>query len=111
MPTVTLHPRVEQMLHQRCFLLFMALLALLVATPFLWEISHGRAVIGLIMIIVLVTAVWAVARSRRSFVIALLLGLPALAFQILALQSGSPEYFALAWGVAAAFFTFTLAIS
>ena len=109
MPIVTHHPRVAQMLQQRCFLLFLALLVLLVAMPFLWETAHGRVALGFLTLIVLVTAVAAVARSRRSFVIACLLGLPALAFQILALQSGLPGHFALTWGFAAAFYAFTLA--
>ncbi|MGH7146945.1 MAG: ion channel, partial [Nitrospiraceae bacterium] len=109
MPTVTLHARLAQMLRQRCFLLFLALLALLVAIPFLSETVHGRGVIGFLNLIILVTAVAAVGRSRLSFVIAILLGLPTLAFQILALQSGLPGHFALSWGFGAAFYAFTLA--
>ncbi|MGH8757875.1 MAG: ion channel, partial [Burkholderiales bacterium] len=97
------------MLRQRCFLLFLALLALLVAIPFLSETVHGRGVIGFLNLIILVTAVAAVGRSRLSFVIAILLGLPTLAFQILALQSGLPGHFALSWGFGAAFYAFTLA--
>ncbi|MGH8754385.1 MAG: ion channel, partial [Burkholderiales bacterium] len=109
MPIVTLRPRLAQMLQQRCFLLFLALLALLVAMPFLSETAYGRGLIGLLNFIVLVTAVAAVGRSRLSFVIACLLGLPALAFQILALQSGLPGHFALSWSSSAAFYAFTVA--
>ena len=109
MPTVTLHPRLAQMLQQRCFFLFLALIALLVAMPFLSETVHGRGLVGLLNFIVLVTAVVAVERSRLSFVIAILLGLPTLAFQIMALQSGLPGHFALSWGFGAAFYAFTLA--
>ena len=108
MPTVTRHPRLEQLLQQRCFFLFLALLALLIAIPFLSETAHGRELVGLLNFIVLVTAVAAVGRSRLPFVIAILLGLPTLAFQIMALQSGSAGHFALSWGFGAAFYAFTL---
>ena len=108
MATLTQHPRFAQMLEQRCFFLFLALLALLVAMPFLGETAYGRGVLGLLNLIILVTAVAAVQRSRLSFVIACLLGLPTLVFQILALQSSLPGHFALAWAFAAAFYAFTL---
>jgi len=104
----TVNPRLSKILEQRCFFLFLALLALLIAVPFLGETVHGRILIGFVNVVVLVTAVAAVATSRVSFVIAILLGLPTLGFQILALQSGSPAQFALYWGFAAAFYAFTL---
>ncbi len=108
MPTVTLHPRLAQMLQQRCFVLFVAMLALLVAVPFLSGTTQGRVIANLFNILVLVTAVAAVGRSTLSFVIACLLALPVLAFQLLALQTGEPGYFALSWGFGAAFYTFAL---
>ena len=108
MPIVPLHPRLAQMLQQRCFLLFLALLALLVALPFLSGTAPGRLIIGLCNAIILVTAVAAVGRSTLSFVIAFLLALPVLAFQFLALQSGESGYFALSWGFGAAFYAFAL---
>lgn len=109
MPIVISRPRAAQLLDQRCFLLLLALLALLVATPFLAGSVGGRRIIGLLNLIILVTAVVAVERSRLSFAIATFLGLPALAFQILALRSGLPGHFALCWGFAAAFYAFTIA--
>jgi len=109
MPIVTRHPRLAQMLEQRCLLLFLALLALLIAMPFLSGTSTGRMIIGLLNVIVLVTAVAAVGRSRFSFVIAVLLAVPAFAFQLLALESSLPGHFALSWAFNAAFYAFTLA--
>jgi len=109
MPTVTRHPRLEKALQHRCFLLFWALLILLVAISFLSETIHGRKLVGFLNVIVLVTAVAAVESSRLSLIIAILLGGPTLAFQILALQSGLPEHFALSWGFGAAFYAFALA--
>ena len=102
------HPRLAKILEQRCFFLFLTLLALLIAVPFLSGTVHGRALIGIVNFIVLVAAVASVASSRFSLVIAILLGLPTLAFQIMALQSGLPGHFALYWGFAAAFYAFTL---
>jgi ion channel len=109
MATVTQHARFAQILEHRCFFLFLALIALLVVRPFLGETAFGRGLVTLLNVIILVTAVVAVARSGLSFVIASLFGLPAVVFQILALQSSLPGHFALAWGSAAAFYVFTLA--
>jgi len=109
MPIVTRQPRLAQMLEQRCFFLFLSLLVLLVAIPFLSETSTGRRLLGLFNVIVLVTAVAAVGRSRFSVVIAVLLVVPAFAFQLVALESSLPGYFALSWGFNAAFYSFTLA--
>lgn len=113
MPIVTLsqhmRARVEETLHQRCFLLFLALLALLVSMPFLSESTNGRIIIVLANVVVLVTAVAAVARTRFSFVIAILLALPALVLRLLAAGSPSPGQEALAWGCNALFYVFVLA--
>src|SRR2546421_9241816 len=66
MPIVMPHPRLAQLLEQRCFFLFLALLALLVAIPFLGETAHGRVIVGLVNISMLVTAVAAGGTSRLS---------------------------------------------
>src|SRR2546427_13168325 len=107
MPIVTTHPRLAQMLEQRCFFLFLALLALLVAIPFLGETAHGRVIIVLVNISMLVTAVAAVGRSRLSLAIAIALAGAPLAFQLLALPSGGSGDKALSWGCNAILFTFT----
>jgi len=99
----------EQMLAQRCLFLFAALTTLLVVMPYLAGSDLGRALVGLLNIVILATAVAAIERSRVSFAIAMVLGMPTLCFQILALQSGLPGYFALSWGFGAAFYAFTIA--
>ena len=109
MPIITPHTRLEQILQQRCFLLFLALLTLLVALPFLSEIPHGRVILTIVNVIVLLTAVAAVGRTWLSFVIAVILVLPALVFRFLALESNLPGYFALSLGFNAVFYTFILA--
>jgi len=108
MPFLARHPRLAQMLQQRCFFLFLALLALLVAVPFLGETTHGRLIVGFCNIIMLVTAVAAVGRSRLSLGIAISLAVPTLTFQLLVLQTGASGHKALSWGCNAVLYTFTL---
>ena len=105
----SLNVRLAQILEQRCFFLFMALLALLVALPFLSETTHGHLILFIVNVTVLLTAIAAVGRSRLSIVIAVILVLPALVFRFLALESSLPGYFALSWGFNAVFYVFILA--
>jgi VanZ family protein len=100
---------VEELLHQRCFFLFTALLVMLVSMPFLSGTAGGRWIITLANVAVLVSAVAAVSRTRFSFVIALLLALPALVLRLMAVDGGSPGYLASAWGCNALFYVFVLA--
>ena len=109
MPNEALNVRMAQILEQRCFFLFLALLALLVALPFLSEFPNGRLILTIVNVIVLLTAVAAVGRTWLSFVIAVILVLPALVFRFLALESNLPGYLALSWGFNAVFYTFILA--
>ena len=109
MPNKTLNVRLAQILEQRCLLLFWALMVLLVALPFLSETTHGHAILFVVNVVVLLTAVAAVGRTWLSFVIAVILILPAIVFRFLALESGLPGYLALSWGFNAVFYTFILA--
>ena len=94
---------------QRCFLLFVSLILLLIATPFVVDTHGGRALLGLLNALVLLAAVAAVQRSSASLLMAAALALPTLAFQLLALKSGVAGYFALSWALGAVFYLFTLA--
>jgi len=105
----TLSVRLAQILEQRCLLLFWALIALLVALPFLAETPHGQVILAVVNVIVLLTAVAAVGRTWLSFVIAVIMILPALVFRFLALESGLPGHLALTWGFSAVFYIFVLA--
>ena len=109
MPDETLRGRVEELLHQRCFFLFMALLVLLLSMPFLSGTSTGRWIITLANVVVLVSAVAAVGRTKFSFVIAFLLALPAIVFRMLAVEGSGAGYITLAWGCNALFYVFVLA--
>jgi hypothetical protein len=108
MQNETLKVRMAQILEQRCFFLFLALIALLVAVPFLSETTHGYAILFVVNVTVLLTAVAAVGRSWLSFVIAVILILPSIIFRFLALESSQPGYFALSWGFNAVFYVFIL---
>ena len=91
MPIVTRQPRLAQMLEQRCFFLLLALLAMLVALPFLSETTHGPVILSVVQVTVLLTGIAAVGRSWLSIVIAVILVLPVLVFRFLALESSLPE--------------------
>lgn len=81
-----LHGRFARIFRQRCFYLFVSILALIIATPFaLAAGDQGRIAIGVAQVFVLVSAVAAVGRSAMPFVIAALIGLPALGLQLVAL--------------------------
>lgn len=70
---------------QRCFYLFISLLGLLVIAPIAAGTLQGRLVVNAAHVAVLIAAVAAVGRTTLPFIIALLLGLPAFAFQALAI--------------------------
>lgn len=109
MSNLNRHPRLARLLAQRCFLMFLSLLALLISMPFLVDTARGRITVGLLNLVILLTAVVAVGRSRLSIMIAAILGLPTFGFQLLALESGLPGHFALYWSFGAAFYAFTIA--
>ena len=100
--------RLALALEQRCFLLFWALLALMIALPFLAGSVHGRWVLGGLNVVVLLCAILAVQRSHATFLVAISLGLAAFVFQILALRSGTPGQFALSWGLNATFYALVI---
>jgi len=77
-----LQRRFASVFRQRCFYLFVALLALIVAVPFVDDRERGRIVLQVLHMLVLTASVAAVGRTTFPFVVALLLGIPALAFQI-----------------------------
>ena len=81
MAIVKLQSSFARIFRQRCFYLFLSILVLIVAAPFLTETLHGRVLVQATQVLVLIAAVAAVGRTRMPFVIALLLGIPAFVFQ------------------------------
>jgi Ion channel len=82
---------------QRCFWLFAVLLILIGGVSFVPANDHGRLFINGINMFVLVATVAAVGRSTLSFVIALLLAVPAVVFQYVGLWRDSDVDLSRSW--------------
>ena len=87
---------------QRCFYLFVVLLALVTVVPFVEPTRDGRILIALVNAFVVIAAVAAVGRNVLSFVIALLLALPTIVFHYLGVTTGDPPALAMSWVFGAA---------
>ena len=94
---------------QRCFYLFVALMLLVAGAPLIEPTPTGRLTLNIVNLLVVVATVATVGLSMLSFVIALLLAAPTLAFQWLALTTGQPELFMWSWAFAAGLYFATLA--
>lgn len=95
--------------YQRCFYLFVALLLLIAGAPLIEHTPTGALMLNVVNLIVVVAAVATVGISMLSFVIALLLAAPTLAFQWLALTTDQPEMFMRSWAFGAGLYLATLA--
>ncbi len=93
---------------QRCFYLFVGLLALLMAALLLDPTPRGRVLINGINLLIDVAAVAAVGRSRWSFMIATILAVPAMWFQIRGIAEGDETRLVISWTFNAALFAVTI---
>lgn len=109
MPDKPMSAHLRTLLAQRCLLLFVALIALLVALPFLGGSVRGQAILVCIHIVILLTAIAAVGRTWLSFVVAAILVLPVLYFRLLSLKTGEPDHLVLTYVLNAVFYLFVLA--
>jgi hypothetical protein len=100
----------SRLLTHRCTFLFFALLLLLVTLPLMINSAHGRIVANVINIFILLAAVAAVGRTRLTFVVAVLLALPVVGFQVLSFARADPGYLVWSWVFAAGFYFMTLAL-
>ena len=100
----TARDRIGQVFSQRCFYLFALLLILVAGVPFAPATAIGRTAIAGINAFVVVATVAAVGRSVLSFVIAVLLAVPALLFQYLGVTTDQPEPLASGWFWSAALY-------
>jgi cytosine/uracil/thiamine/allantoin permease len=98
MPIARLQTRFGRIFTQRCFLLFAALIALILVAPFVGDTVRGRFILNGAQALVLIAAVAAVGRTTMPFGIALLLGIPAFVFLLLSefQPEESSHYLALA---------------
>ena len=98
-----------QVFYQRCFYLFAAILALVMAILLLEPAPRGRIILNVANLLVVVAAVAAVGRTQLSFVIALLLAAPALMFQWLAIDESDSRFLLHSWAFGAALYASTIA--
>jgi hypothetical protein len=101
--------RLARVFFQRCFALFFAVLALIAVAPIVEETPVGRLALNIVNLLIALAAVAAVGRTAASFVIALLLAVPTLAFQWLALWGELPHLLVWAWAFGIALYVATLA--
>lgn len=97
-----------QVFFQRCFYLFVAVLALIMAILLLEPTPRGRVMLNVGNLAVVVAAVAAVGRTQLSFVIALLLAAPALLFQLLAIDDSDSRFLLHSWAFGAALYASTI---
>lgn len=102
--------KLVKVLPHGCAYLFFALLLLLVSVPLLSGSAAGRIVANVINLGVLFAAVVAVGRTPRLYLVAILLGLPVLGFQVAGLVQAEPFYLVLSWMFGAAFYFWTIAL-
>jgi hypothetical protein len=85
MPIVATRDALSQIFFQRCFWLFVALLVLIGAVSFVPASDYGRLLVNGVNMFLLIATIAAVGRTTRSFVMAMLLAVPAVWFQYLGL--------------------------
>jgi len=93
----------------RCFWLFAVLLALIAIVPFIEPTPFGRLAVPTAHVFVIIAAVAAIGRSAGSFVIALLLGVPAVAFHFMSRSTGDTGMLVYSWWFDAALYIATIA--
>jgi ion channel len=99
----------SRIFYQRCFWLFAVLLALIFAVTFVPQSDTGRLVLNTVNMFVLIAAIAAVGRTTLSFVIALLLAIPAVWFQYSGLWRDDDASLAISWMFNAALYFITTA--
>ena len=100
----------RRLFFQRCFYLFVTLLALITLAPFSDDGPRGIIVRNLTNTFVVLSAVAAVGRSALSFLVVLGLALPALTLRWLSFESGNSMLFDVALHFDAAIYLATIAL-
>lgn len=94
---------------QRCFYLFVVLMVFVCTAPFVEPTPIGRFAINCANALIIIATVASVGRSTLSFVIAVLLASPALAFQWIAVSGTDPHAVAKSWLFGALLYAITIA--
>jgi len=87
----------SRIFYQRCFWLFVALVVLIGAVSFVPANDQGRLFLNGINMFLLIATVAAVGRTTLSFVVALLVAVPAVWFQYVGLWHDSDSDLAVSW--------------
>ena len=109
MPVLRAREALRRIFFQRCFYLFIILLAFISVLPFVEPTPAGRVATAALTVLVVVGTVAAVGRSTVSFVLALLIAGPALYFHWLGVNSDDTATLALSWIFAGALYAVTIA--
>ena len=97
----------SRIFYQRCFWLFVVLVALIAAVSFVPPNDQGRLVVNAVNMFLLLSTVAAVGRTTLSFLIAILLALPAVWFQYAGLWRDDDTMLAMSWMFSAALYLTT----
>jgi hypothetical protein len=100
---------IGRVFYQRCFYLFLVLLAVIAGVPFIEPTPIGRFTVNLIGILIMIASVAAVGRTRRSFVIVLLLAVPAITYHWMTVTTADPHWALVSSCFTAVLYTATLA--
>jgi hypothetical protein len=87
----------SRIFYQRCFWLFAVLVALIGAVTFVPSTDHGRLVLNAVNMFLLIATVAAVGRTTWSFIVALMLAIPAVWFQYSGLWHDDDWQLAISW--------------
>lgn len=99
----------SRIFYQRCFWLFIVLVALIAAVSFVPSDDNGRLIVNAVNMFLLIATVAAVGRTTLSFISALLLAIPAVWFQYLGLWHDDDSELAWSWMFSAALYLITTA--
>jgi hypothetical protein len=105
----TTREALSRIFYQRCFWLFVVLVALIGAVSFIPATDNGRLILSIVNMFLLIATVAAVGRTTLSFVIALLLAIPAVWFQYLGLWHDDDSSLAASWMFSGALYCITTA--
>jgi len=93
----TTRDALSRIFYQRCFWLFVVLVAMIAAVSFVPPNDAGRLVVNAFNMFLLIATVAAVGRTTLSFAIALLLAVPAVWFQYSGLWRDDDRELAMSW--------------
>ena len=108
MGIATTRDALSRIFFQRCFWLFAVLLALIGAVSFVPGSDQGRLILNAVSLFVLIATVATVGRTKLSFVITVLLAVPAVTFQYLGLWYDSEDDLTWSWIFSATLYFVTI---